>query len=138
MVTALFILFVLSILAPLYTYAVYPFALRLFPKKEYAAASGVFIPNVSVVLLTDNADVERKLDQLRLQDYPEDHLELFVAQSVAEVNACVSNAKGDIVLFTDTDTDLDKKAITNLICRFADESIRRCCVTAYRRCITAT
>lgn len=136
MTTVLCILFTLSVLAPVYTYVIYPLVLMLFKAREYRTDVS-FKPYISVVIVDRSFDgsdgsassslVEKKLENISASDYPADALDVSVDHSISEQNECDSTVDGEIVLFTDTETELDKRAITNLVSRFADDRIGCVC-----------
>lgn len=133
MTTVLYVLFALSVFAPIYTYAIYPLVLKLFKAKEYRTDAG-YKPRVTVVIMSwesdsaaDEAVIEQKRQNIIASDYPTDALSVTVAHSISELNETVLEAYGELVLFTDTTTELDEKAITNLVARFTDERIGCVC-----------
>jgi biofilm PGA synthesis N-glycosyltransferase PgaC len=82
MITCLIIVFVLSLFAPIYTYAIYPFLLKFmakFYRKDYKINES-YRPTVSVIIAAYNeekviADKIRNLNQL---EYPSDKIEFLI------------------------------------------------------------
>jgi cellulose synthase/poly-beta-1,6-N-acetylglucosamine synthase-like glycosyltransferase len=107
---------------------------------------------VIVAAYNESAHIERKLSELLAQDYPREGLEIIVASDgstdgtddivrrresagvklvrvegrlgkSAAQNAAVETAQGDILVFTDATTVIEKSAIRKLVRNFADESV---------------
>lgn len=82
MTTFLYITFALSLFAPIYTYAVYPFLLMLlayFSKKEYKV-NDTYRPFVSVLIAAFNEEkvIQDKILNLSQLDYPADKIEFLI------------------------------------------------------------
>jgi glycosyltransferase involved in cell wall biosynthesis len=142
-------LFLLSI----YSYFIYPvllLILRLFRRREIARSP--IEPRVSLIITAYNEEnkIEGKLRNSREVEYPPARLEIIVASdsSTDRTDAIVSatpdvklvradvrkgkeyaqklavqQATGEILVFTDTGTMLDKEAIRLLVRNFADPSV---------------
>lgn len=142
-------LFLLSI----YSYFIYPvllLILRLFRRRGIARSP--IEPRVSLIITAYNEEnkIEGKLRNSREVEYPQDRLEIIVASdsSTDRTDAIVSatpgvrlvradvrkgkeyaqklavhQATGEILVFTDTGTILDKEAIRLLVRNFADPSV---------------
>jgi cellulose synthase/poly-beta-1,6-N-acetylglucosamine synthase-like glycosyltransferase len=142
-------LFLLSI----YSYFIYPvllLILRLFRRREIARSP--IEPRVSLIITAYNEEnkIEGKLRNSREVEYPSAQLEIIVASdsSTDRTDAIVSatpgvklvradvrkgkeyaqklavqQATGEILVFTDTGTMLDKEAIRLLVRNFADPSV---------------
>ena len=108
----LYALFILSVICPIYTYALYPMILRIFKEKIYNRED--ITPKVSVIIVGDNAD--KKIKNVGLCLYP--NYEIFSGGYDS-----VNKAKGEFLLFTDTKTKLDIKAIDNIVKPFSDDRI---------------
>lgn len=108
----LYVLFALSVFFPVYTYAVYPCILSVLKDKKYKI--GDVSPTVSVVIVGD--DTEDKVKNVCECRYPETEILKGGFDSA-------SKAKGEIILFTDTKTQLDLAAIHNIVVSFADERV---------------
>lgn len=105
-------LFILSVICPIYTYALYPMILRMFKEKIYTRED--ITPKVSVIIVGDNTD--EKIENIGLCVYPNYEI-------VRGGYDNVDKAKGEIILFTDTKTKLDLKAIENIVKPFSDDRI---------------
>ncbi len=125
----LYVLLVLSVFCPVYTYVLYPMILMLRKRKEYtqeytlmdyALRCGLGYkgedvqPMVSVLIVGDNAEEKVK----NIQQCAYSNFEIITGDY-----SCISKARGEIVLFTDTKTQLDLMAIHNIVRPFADERI---------------
>jgi len=82
MTTLLYVVLVLSLFAPIYTYVVYPFllkALSVFMKKDYKV-DGNYRPLVSVLVAAYNEEkiIAEKILNLRQLDYPLDKIEFLI------------------------------------------------------------
>ena len=108
----LYTLFALSVFCPIYTYALYPVILRMLRKKRYKNVD--IEPDVSVVVLGENAT--DKIKNIQQGEYP--NVEI-IKGGYRDAN----NAKGEIVVFTDTKTDMDLNAIWEIVKPFADERV---------------
>lgn len=109
----LYVLFALSLFCPIYTYALYPIILRILRDKQYKSEE--IEPTVSVVIVGE--DAEKKVTNVRQCEYP--NAEIIVGDYA-------SKTKGNIIVFTDTKTQLDLAAIREIVKPFADERV--CCV----------
>lgn len=75
MILALYIIFTVCILIPLYTYILFPIALLLLPGKKYKADD--IYPYLSVIVAVSNEEntIAEKLKNLQALDYPRDYIE---------------------------------------------------------------
>jgi len=150
---ALDVLAILAIFLSLYSYAVYPFILillrPLFNKKVHQADTE---PTVSMIIAVYNEEkkIGDKLDNTLELEYPRDKLEIIVASdaSTDDTEAIVRRfpgvkllragerggkeraqkialdaTRGEILVFTDAGTFLDKSAIRSIVRNFADSSV---------------
>lgn len=105
MTTLLYISLVVSLFAPIYTYAVYPFLLKVmacFSKKEYKV-NETYRPFVSVLIAAYNEEkvIEEKIRNLSQLDYPIDKIEFLIGSDgssdrtveIAEKYSHISNLK---------------------------------------------
>lgn len=107
-----YVLFSLSIMCPIYTYALYPMLLKVMKRKNYEVAK--INPTVTVVITGENT--EAKLRNINQCEYKK----LKVIEGGYD---CINKADGEIVIFTDTKTHLDLTAIRNIVQPFADGRI---------------
>ncbi len=130
MIKTLYILFVISILAPIFTYAIYPLLLKLFRAHAYRTDAG-YKPHVSVIITAvgsaESVDIEKKRKNIAGIDYPADLLDVSIVHSQSELRSRIASVPGEIVLFTDTETEIGVRAVANLISRFADDRIGCVC-----------
>ena len=120
----LYILFLISIICPLYTYAIYPFALKLLKKKKFE--KGEITPSVTVIIWENEFNeigVRNKISNILACDYDKEKLAIRVAKNIAELNQEIENASGSLILFTDIETEFDSKAISKIVRSFADKRI---------------
>ena len=107
---ALYVLFALSVFCPVYTYALYPIVLRMMRGKQYKNEE--IEPDVSVVVVGKN--VEEKVTNDCQCGYPNANV---------IVGDYANKTKGDIIVFTDTKTQIDLSAIREIIKPFADQRV---------------
>jgi len=137
-----------------FTYVVFPRLLWLLALTRGAEASPCWpgeLPLVSVIIAAYNEEVniERRLQNLREQDYPQDRLEIIVASdgssdhTVARALACdgvrvlehpgragratvhndaAARARGEILIFTDAETSFAPDFIATVVPFFGDPS----------------
>lgn len=108
----LYVLFALAILCPVYTYILYPCFLSVLRDKNYRC--DYIEPSVSVIVVGD--DAEDKIKSVQQCDYPK----LEVRNGTYND---ADKAAGEIVIFTDTKTQLDLEAVRNIVSSFADERV---------------
>lgn len=108
----LYVLFAFSVFCPVYTYALYPIVLRFLKGKDYKSAE--IEPSVSVVIVGKNAT--DKITNIQQCEYPE--IEIIEGE-YRDAN----KAKGEIVVFTDTKTEMDLAAIREIVKPFSDERV---------------
>ena len=111
--TALYALFALSLFCPVYTYVIYPCILRMVRGKEFIIQN--IEPTVSVMVLGENA--QDKIKNIQQCEYPN------VVEIISGSYDSVNKAKGDIILFTDTNTQLDLTSIQEIVKPFADKQV---------------
>lgn len=110
----LYVLFAFSLFCPIYTYALYPIVLRMRKRKEFKKAE--IAPSVSVLIIGDNSEIKHR-NTLQC-DYSD-----FDVMETKSIEEGVSKARGEIILITDTKTELDLSAISNIVQPFADERV---------------
>ena len=145
-------LFAVSILAPFYTYGLYPVLLRILPKKTFQKDAS-YEPTVSILIAAYNEEkvIQEKIENLFQLEYPRDKLEIWIASDgstdetvklalevgkdriqvldlsrrgkVAALNAMLSRAKGEIVIFSDANTMFEEYAVKKLVRNFRDHRI---------------
>ena len=108
----LYVFFALSLFCPIYTYTLYPIALKLFDKKKLK--SGEVDSSVTVVVVGENcAEKIKNVDECEYQNFD------IISGDYRDTN----KAKGTIIVFTDTRTKLDQIAINEIVKPFADERV---------------
>ena len=108
----LYVLFALSVFCPLYTYVLYPIVLKIIRGKQYKSDN--ITPTVTVIVVGDNA--EEKVGNIKQSIYPS-------LEVVSGNYSDAKKAKGDIIVFTDSITELDLIAIQNIVKPFFDERV---------------
>ena len=141
-IVVLYVLLAASILAPAYTYAIYPVLLNLFPAKHYKENDD-YKPFVSVLVTASNYDrgTPEKAESLTKLKYPSEKIEYLVCsagtdnitdfitldvppKNKADALAVMKKAaKGDVLVITDSKTPLDENAISSLVGYFADKRV---------------
>ena len=153
-------LFSLSVFAPFYTYGLYPILLRLLPKEKFQKDSS-YEPAVSILIAAYNEEkvIKEKVENLLQLEYPQEKLEIWIASDgstdqtvilaqeagkdwiqildlprggkVAALNAMLSRAKGEVIIFSDANTMFEKHAVQKLVRNFKDQRIG--CVSGQMR-----
>lgn len=101
MLIVIYILLGISILAPIYTYALYPFVLRLLPSKKYDIDKR-YKPSVSVVIVGGNEEeYEKKIKNIYESDY-QNISEMMHASPNESPLTIIKSARGEVVLVTNT------------------------------------
>lgn len=114
MTILLYILLGISVLAPIYTYAVYPFVLRLF-KPRSRETKDEYCPEVSVLIIgVDEEKCKEKERNVRASDYP-NITEIIIVKNQHEAVALLKKKKGGVVVITDQDSVFLGDTITNVI-----------------------
>lgn len=127
------------------------------PPVPAAAASTVQLPMVSVIVSAYNEEkvIGARVKNCLGQDYPADRLEILVGSDgssdgtngimdalrsarirffafgrqgkSATINRLVEEAKGDILIFTDANTEFNRDAVSKMVAGFANESVGAVC-----------
>lgn len=126
MFALLYILLGVSILAPIYTYALYPFVLKLFSKKSFRTFNG-FSPSISLVIYNnDRLRLCDKIKNIKQLCYP--HLdEILVVHSKLEISRNVHKVLSEIIIFTDTESLFEPSSIINLLQPLYDKRVGCVC-----------
>lgn len=134
-IVVLNVLLGISIMCPIYTYAIYPIILKLLPGRQYAR--GEFEPVVSVIIVGaehEDADgqISNKMANLKALGYPAKKLEILEAciaggTRASAINAAVAKAKGEIIVFTDIGSELGPHSLTLLLQNFSDSRVGVAC-----------
>lgn len=125
--TILYVLMCISVIAPIYTYALYPLILRLFPKRN-CRINDDYAPTVSVVIIKSEGcqDAQPKEAAVRNWDYP--HIsEIKIVENQSEARLLIQELKGDVVVVTDTASDIHQDAISQLVKSLSDERVGCVC-----------
>lgn len=136
--TVTYIMFFLSVLIPVYTYAVYPLMLLFFREKQYES-DDAFLPKVSILVLFDKDEhlTTDKLKCFHKLKYPNHEIlscdkvnadgitviECEQARKTGELNALLNAAQGEIILVTDHKTLIDPLALKYLVRHFVDKRV---------------
>ncbi|HNX15298.1 MAG TPA: glycosyltransferase [Oscillospiraceae bacterium] len=128
MIIALYIMFAISILAPIYTYAIYPVILKLLPARKKFSVDEAFTPLVSVIVRKggDENATDLKLTNLAKQKYPSDKLEIIttlINGGILELSKAINAANGEIIVISDTETVYESNAVKKLAKHFSDKCI---------------
>lgn len=128
MIFAVYAVFVISFLLPIYTYALYPIIIKLLPERKKCCIKESYTPSVSVIVMegSDKAVVATKLKNLLAQDYPRDKLDIItVAQEdqdkASGFTRALKSAKGCVIVVSDATTVYDEHAVRSLVKHFSDE-----------------
>ncbi len=108
----LYVLFALSVFCPVYTYALYPLVLRMMKGKQYK--NDDIEPAVSIVIVGE--DAKGKIRNIQMCRYPN-------VEIIEGGYGYVKKVKGEIIVFTDTKTEMDLAALREIVKPFADERV---------------
>ena len=111
--TVLYALFALSLFCPVYTYAIYPCILRMVKSREYLIQD--IEPTVSVVVIGKSS--QDKIKSIKQCSYSN------IIEIINENYGSANRANGDIIIFTDTKTQLDLTSIREIVKPFADKRV---------------
>ena len=154
--TAVEILFWISLAALAWTHAGYPLAARALAlvRARPAAKDDAYVPSVTVIVAAHNEErvIEQRLENLRALDYPSEKLELVVTSDesldrteelaelagarvvrnprggkVAAQDAAVRATDSDVVAFTDANSTWAPDALRKLVRAFADPAVAYVC-----------
>ena len=103
--TVLYALFALSLFCPVYTYAIYPCILRMVKSREYLIQD--IEPTVSVVVIGKSS--QDKIKSIKQCSYSN------IIEIINENYGSANRANGDIIIFTDTKTQLDLTSIREIV-----------------------
>lgn len=122
----LYILLGVSILAPIYSYAIYPYILRLFPKKSLRADSSYF-PSVTVLIVkTEGITLAQKKENVETSDYS-NIVEVVLADGYNSARNLLNRLKGDVIVITNTSSIYKTNTISKLVSTMSDVCIGCVC-----------
>ena len=149
------VLFWMSVAALLWTHAVYPFAAAALARvRARPVRKGGALPSVTLIVAAHNEEavIERRIENLRLLDYPREKLEIVVTSDastdrteeiaegagarivrnrrggkVAAQDNAVRETSGDILAFTDANSTWAPEALRALVRNFADPDVAYVC-----------
>lgn len=143
MITFLYILLLISVALPIYTYALYPVVLKLLPSKSFET-NDEFLPKVRVVTLCSACDglPFEKIENLNNLEYPDGKLSFTIGilncNDIRDYEGfeicCIDNQNEfitdmlsrtdvDVTVFTDADSELDANAISMIVRNLYDNRI---------------
>lgn len=123
MLVLILIVFILSILFPLYTYAFYPLILKLLPKRKSKVLEVDKEPGIDVVIISKNDNKAEKKKEALLKLYPLNKIAICIVPSYRFVMGAVRASSNDFIVITDDDTEYDDNALRNLIKPFDDAKV---------------
>lgn len=116
----------ISIFVPIYTYAVYPYVLKLFPNKVLREDSS-YQPNVSIVIVrNEGVPISHKVENIAISEYPAVE-EVLIADNYESACGLLYNVKGEIVVITDSSSQYKYDTISRLISPLSDKRIGCVC-----------
>jgi cellulose synthase/poly-beta-1,6-N-acetylglucosamine synthase-like glycosyltransferase len=153
--TAVAVLFWVSLAALVWTHAAYPVAAATLARvRTRPVHMGDGLPSVTLIVAAYNEEsvIERRIENLRALDYPSDRLEIVVTSDassdgtealaaragarvienprggkVAAQNRAVRETSGDVLAFTDANSTWAPDALRALVRSFADPEIAYVC-----------
>ena len=104
----------LSVLAPIYTYFMYPYVLRLFKKRSRETLNN-YAPTVSVLVIEPDWEIYRKKEiNVRESDYSQ-ITDIIKVENQQEAAKQLTKIKSEAVVVTDGTSSLKKDTISNVI-----------------------
>lgn len=126
MTTVLYILLGISILAPIYTYVLYPMVLRLFKTRSRETKDND-CPTVSVLIIGQNeGKCEKKKENVRESSYA-NIIEITSVASQKEAITAINKAKGRVVVVTDEDSTFLNNTISDVVAPLAEPFVGCVC-----------
>lgn len=123
MITLLYILLGLSILAPIYTYFLYPIVLRLLQKKSRKTMDSAYRPSVSILIIgNDKNKCKEKEKGIIESNYSNIH-EVRIVANQKDASSELSRLKGQIVIVTDELSSYEDETIANIVAPFCEHSV---------------
>lgn len=114
MIIVLNILVGISVISPIYTYAIYPFILRLFKPKKREIMDN-YSPEVSVLIIGNNDEkCKEKENNIKESDYTK-IVEIITVSSQAVAVKTLFNIKSEVVLVTDEESMFQKDTISQIL-----------------------
>lgn len=130
MIIVLYILLGVSILAPIYTYVLYPFVLRLLPQNEFKA-EGNYNPTLSVIIVNEDlVRVGKRKNEILNAQY-NGILEIVSSKNQNEAIEKIQNLKGEVVIVSDGNSSFLQDTIPALIPPLGNEMVG--CVSGISR-----
>lgn len=120
MLNLLYILLGISILAPIYTYFIYPHTLKFFQKKDFRVESG-YMPNISLIITSSGDDVIDKDSYYAF--YPKEKTEIYTAHSIKFFYDYIDKSSGDIIVVVDSIVTVKEDTIRKLIAALYDDRV---------------
>lgn len=114
MTTILYILLGISVLAPIYTYVLYPFVLKLLPKKEFKT-EGYYTPTISVIIVNNDVNRVEKREKEILITNNTGIMEIVSLKNLNEAIEKIPNLKGEVIIVTDGNSSFLQDTIPALI-----------------------
>ena len=125
----LYMLMCISVIGPIYTYALYPFILRLFPERSCKLKDG-YAPTVSILIIGDNDEAKRTA--IKNSDY-NNVIEVRAIEDQTKAGQALHGIGGDVVIVTDSTSDIQKDAISLLIKHMSDSRVGCACGMVRKR-----
>lgn len=122
----LYIFLGISIFAPIYTYIVYPYVLRLFPTKTLRE-DDFFQPDASIVIVSNKGEATlHKIENITTSEYPAIK-EILIADNKESICNLLHITKGEIVVITNSSSRYKHDTISRLISPLSDDKIGCVC-----------
>ena len=130
MLLVLYILLGISVLAPIYTYVLYPFVLKLLPQKKFET-KGYYTPTISVIIV--NGDDSRGNDRKNeiMNSHLDNVLEIISCHNQNEAIDKLPDLRGEVVIVSDGNSSFLKDTIPVLIAPLVNERVA--CVSGMSR-----
>lgn len=122
----LYILLGISILAPIYTYAVYPFVLRLFKPKSRETRDN-YMPSTSVLIVEDNEEICRSKVKNVRESSLQNLEDVVCISNQQDAAVAIKNLKGEVVVVTDGYSLFLKDTISNVIQTLSSDMVGCVC-----------
>lgn len=122
----LYILLGISILAPIYTYAIYPCVLRLFKPKSRNIKDD-YSPFVTVLIIGEHEMKCKEKERIVREANYTNIAEVITAKSQKEAAVILTQIHSEVILVTDEDSIFQKNSISEVVKALSDPDIGCVC-----------
>ncbi len=124
-------IFILSIICPVYTYAVYPIVLTILPKKK-RSFSETYQTSVCIITFEKETVQQKKLRECCENcDDIKEKIDIITIKNIEELNEYISSIDTNIIIFMNGAEEYETHTIRHILIPFSDRRIG--CVVGMQR-----